>query len=124
MEELITHLVSPFLSQPEELSFNLVEGKGSILVELKLHEDDRASFTDDDRFAVQHVLSLGTGKKKPVVNVVDAFTIVEEEKEDSESSSSSSDEDSNEAAANDEATEAPQEPAANDEASAEEKSAE
>ena len=73
MEELITHLVSPFLSQPEELSFNLVEGKGSILVELKLHEDDRASFTDDDRFAVQHVLSLGTGKKKPVVNVVDAF---------------------------------------------------
>jgi len=88
MDELIKHLVSPFLSQPEEMSLNVVEGKGSILIELKLHEDDKSSFTDDDRFAVQHMLSLGTGRRKPLVDVVDSFTVVEE-KEESESSSDS-----------------------------------
>ena len=92
MDELVKHLVSPFLNQPEEMSLNVVEGKGSILIELMLHEDDKSSFTDDDRFAVQHMLSLGTGKKKPLVDVVDAFTVAEEEKEESESSSDSSEE--------------------------------
>ena len=95
MDELIKHLVSPFLNQPEEMSLNVVEGKGSILIEIKLHEDDKSSFTDDDRFAVQHMLSLGTGKRKPLVDVVDSFTVVEE-KEESESSSDSSEESKNE----------------------------
>ena len=85
------------------MSLNVVEGKGSILIELKLHEDDQSSFTDDDRFAVQHMLSLGTGRRKPLVDVVDSFTVVEAEKEESESSSESAEESKEEAKA--EATE-------------------
>jgi|GEM_PF-7056593 len=91
MDDIIKHLVTPFLNHPQDLSFNLVEGKGSILIELKLHEEDVSSFSDDNRFAVQHMISLGTGKKKPTISVVDEFT-VEEESSDSDSATSSSEE--------------------------------
>ena len=89
MDELITHLVSPFLSHPEDCTHNIIESKAAVLVELKLHEEDKESFTDENRFSVQHILSLSTGNKKPVLNVVDEFTEAEEESSDSESSSSS-----------------------------------
>ncbi len=98
MDELITHLVSPFLSHPDECEHNIIESKAAVLVELKLHEEDKESFSDDNRFSVQHILSLATGNKKPVLNVVDEFTeAAEEESSESESSSSSSEEDTAEA---------------------------
>ena len=93
MDELITHLVSPFLSHPDDCEHNIVESKAAVLVELKLHEEDKKSFTDENRFSVQHILSLSTGNKKPVLNVVDEFTEATEESSDSESSSSSSEDD-------------------------------
>ncbi|MAA79966.1 MAG: hypothetical protein CL916_11990 [Deltaproteobacteria bacterium] len=94
MDELITHLVSPFLSHPDQCEHNIIESKAAVLVEIKLHEEDKESFTDENKFSVQHILSLSTGNKKPVLNVVDEFTEAEEEEEssDSESSSSSSEE--------------------------------
>ena len=93
MDELIKHLVSPFLSHPEDCAHNIIESKASVLVELKLHEEDRTSFSDEQRFSVQHILSLSTGNKKPVLQVVEAFTeAVEEESSESESSSESSEE--------------------------------
>ena len=93
MDELITHLVSPFLSHPEDCEHNVIESKAAVLVELKLHEEDKQSFSDENRFSVQHILSLSTGNKKPVLNVVDNFTeAAEEESSESESSSSSSEE--------------------------------
>ena len=92
MDELITHLVSPFLSRPEDCEHNIIESKAAVLVELKLHEEDKASFSDENRFSVQHILSLSTGNKKPVLNVVDEFTEATEESSESESSSSSEEE--------------------------------
>ena len=93
MDELITHLVSPFLSHPEDCEHNIIESKAAVLVELKLHEEDKESFSDENRFSVQHILSLATGNKKPVLNVVDEFTeVAEDSSSDSDSSSSSSEE--------------------------------
>lgn len=92
MDELITHLVSPFLAYPEACEHNIIESNAAVLVELKLHEDDKQSFTDENRFSVQHILSLSTGNKKPVLNVVDKFTEAAEEFSDSHSSSSSEEE--------------------------------
>lgn len=93
MDELITHLVSPFLSNPEDCEHNIIESKAAVLVELKLHEEDKESFSDENRFSVQHILSLATGNKKPVLNVVDEFTeVAEDSSSDSDSSSSSSEE--------------------------------
>lgn len=93
MDELITHLVSPFLSHPEDCEHNIIESKAAVIVELKLNEEDKSSFTDENRFSVQHILSLSTGNKKPVLNVVDEFTEVpEDSSSDSESSSSSEEE--------------------------------
>ena len=96
MDELITHLVSPFLSQPHDCEINIIESKAAVLVELKLHEDDKTTFTDENRYSVQHILSLSTGNKKPVLNVVDDFTSVQEEESTSSESSSSSEEDTQE----------------------------
>ena len=95
MDELITHLVSPFLAHPDDCEHNIIESKAAVLVELKLNVEDKENLTDDNRFSVQHILSLATGNKQPVLNVVDAFTeAVEEESSESESSSSSSEEES------------------------------
>lgn len=91
MDELIKHLVSPFLSHPEDCEHNIIDSKASVLIELKLHGEDKESFTDEQRFSVQHILSLSTGNKKPLLQVVEDFTEAAEE-ESSESSSESSEE--------------------------------
>jgi hypothetical protein len=92
MDDLIKHLVNPFLSHPDECSHNIIEQNASVMVELIVHEEDKESFTDEARFSVQHILSLASGNKKPIVQIVDSFT--EEVEEESSDSSSDSSEDS------------------------------
>ena len=90
MDDLIKHLVSPFLTHPEECSHNIIEQNASVMVELMVHDEDKENFSDEARFSVQHILSLASGNKKPILQIVDAFTEEKEEEEESESSSSSS----------------------------------
>ena len=90
MDELLSHLVSPFLTHPDKCENNIIESKAAVLVELKLHDEDKESFTNEQKFSVQHILSLATGNKKPVLNVVDEFTVASEDSSESESSDSDS----------------------------------
>ena len=85
MEDLFTHIVHPFLEHPEELEFNIIEGKASVLIEVKLNPSDQESFDKDKTQSLLQVLSLASGNKKPSIEFVSSF----DEQEDSSSDSSS-----------------------------------
>ena len=60
MQELIEHLLHPILKHPDEMDLNIIEGKASVLVELKVHDDDAEELQRDDEQslnAVRHILS-------------------------------------------------------------------
>ena len=112
MDALITHLVSPFLKHPQDCAHQVISQKATLIVELLLHEEDKENFTDEQRFSVQHVLSLASGNKKPVIEIVNEFSdprtgeesegteITEESEESSESGKTSdSSEESSESSA-------------------------
>ena len=73
MEELISHLVHPFLTHPTELQLNIIEGKASLLIELQVHPEDRENLPKEKIFSIQHVVSLTSGSKKPMIEVVEQF---------------------------------------------------
>ena len=73
MEELISHLVHPFLTHPTALQLNIVEGEASLLIELQVHPEDRENLPKEKIFSIQHVVSLTSGNKKPMIEVVEQF---------------------------------------------------
>ena len=73
MEELIAHLVHPFLTHPTELQLNIIEGEASLLIELQVHPEDRENLPKEKIFSIQHVISLASGNKKPMLEVVEQF---------------------------------------------------
>ena len=85
MDELITHLVSAFVKHPQDIEVQVVSKKATLIVELKLHEEDKESFSDEQRFSVQHVLSLASGNKKPVVELVSELSNLSLPEESSDS---------------------------------------
>ena len=95
MEELISHLVHPFLNHPTELQLNIIEGKASLLIELQVHPEDRENLPKDKIFSIQHVVSLASGNKKPMLEVVEQF------QEDPYSAEEASDAETSESPAND-----------------------
>jgi hypothetical protein len=84
MDELITHLVSAFVKHPQDIEHQVISKKATLIVELKLHEEDKESFSDEQRFSVQHVLSLASGNKKPVVELVEELSDLSIQEESSD----------------------------------------
>jgi len=73
MQGLIEHLLHPLLQHPEEMKLNVIEGKASILVQLKVHDDDVDVVLGENEshiHAVRHILSIASGKRKPSLELV------------------------------------------------------
>ena len=76
-QALLEHVLLPILSQPESLEFNFIEGSAVVVIELTVHDDDVALFTDDDSSllnALQQILIVSGGKRKPsleLLNIAD-----------------------------------------------------
>ena len=102
MEDLFTHIVHPFLAHPDDLELNIIEGKASVLIEVKVNPADQESFDKDKTQSLLQVLSLASGNKKPSIEFVSSF----DEQEDSSSDSSSDSEEQEEAKETEEAEEA------------------
>ena len=73
MEELFTHIVHPFVNHPEDLELNLIEGRASVLIEVKLHPEDLEQMDKEKTQAVLQILSLASGNKKPSIEYVSSF---------------------------------------------------
>ena len=75
MDSLLRHLVTPIVAHPDDISIQAIEGDASILLELVVHEDDRARVKGEDGRtlrALRTVLSAAAGKRKATVDLVEA----------------------------------------------------
>lgn len=71
MEDLVRHLVTPLVANPDDVAVSTVDGDSVTIVELSVHADDRKIFEDDGNLrAVRNVLSAAAGSKKATVELV------------------------------------------------------
>lgn len=80
MVDLVKHLVTPLVSNPDDVSVQAVEGEALTVLELSVHDDDRSLFEDDSTMrAVRNVVSAAAGSRKATVELVgDAGASAEE----------------------------------------------
>ena len=72
-QTLLEHVLVPIVSQPESLEFNFIEGSAVVVIELTVHDDDVALFTDDESNllnALQQILIVAGGKRKPSLELM------------------------------------------------------
>ena len=71
MVDLVKHLVTPLVSNPDDVSVQAVEGEALTILELSVHDDDRSLFEDDSNMrAVRNVVSAAAGSRKATVELV------------------------------------------------------
>ena len=74
MKSLVEFLVKPFLTHPDELSIDVIEGEASTLLEVRVHESDyeRVRGAEGSNFqAIQQVVAASGGSVKPVVDLIE-----------------------------------------------------
>lgn len=72
MEALVRHLIEPLVAHPEAIEINDAGAEASIILELTVHDDDRALFEENDGRALRHVrtlLSAAAGRKKATIEL-------------------------------------------------------
>ncbi len=82
MQGLVDYMVRSVAKHPDAIQINAVEGDASLLLELDVHQDDRALLLEDDGdllAAMQQVLGAAGGKRKAVLELVGAESEAAEE---------------------------------------------
>jgi len=82
MEGLVDYMVRSVARYPDAIQINAVEGEASLLLELDVHDDDRACLLADDGdllAAMQQILGAAGGKRKAVLELVGAESEAAEE---------------------------------------------
>ena len=82
MDSLLKHLVSPIVSNPDDVSLQAIEGDASILLELKVSPDDHDRVRGDEGRtlrALRTVLSAAAGQRKATVDLVEEHRDLDEE---------------------------------------------
>ena len=73
MKELVEYMVRPLVDHPDDVQVSVLEGSASILLELRLHpEDERQVRGPQNQLlrAMQQVLAVAGGPRKPVLDLV------------------------------------------------------
>ena len=65
-QELLSHLLSPLLNHPEAMEVNIIEGSATVIVEMRVHEEDRSVLNEEDGVLrnVQHLLTIASSERK------------------------------------------------------------
>lgn len=66
-KELISHLLLPLFSHTEDVEVNVIEGSATVIIELKLHENDRELLMADEESVlrnVQQLLTVASNERK------------------------------------------------------------
>lgn len=74
MLELAQHLIAPIVSHPDDVSIQVVEGESVIVLEVIVHDEDRAVFEEDDRKtlrSIRNILSAAAGRRRATLEIVD-----------------------------------------------------
>ena len=73
MTELVSYVVGSLAEYPDAVDIKAVEGETSVIIELQVHDEDRARLMDNDGAllgAIQQVLAIAGGDRKPVLDLV------------------------------------------------------
>jgi len=82
METLIRHLVTPIVSHPDDISLNTVDGESVVMIELKVHADDKTTVEGErgrTLRSIRNILSAAAGSKKASLDLVDEHALGLEE---------------------------------------------
>ena len=82
METLIRHLVAPIVSHPDDISLNTVDGESVVMIELKVHADDKTTVEGErgrTLRSIRNILSAAAGSKKASLDLVDEHALGLEE---------------------------------------------
>ncbi|MEZ4321418.1 MAG: KH domain-containing protein [Myxococcota bacterium] len=74
MESLVRHLVTPIVDHPEDVSLNTIDGESVVLIELRVHADDRENVEGErgrTLRSIRNILSAAAGSKKASLDLVD-----------------------------------------------------
>lgn len=75
MLELAEHLIRPIVRHPEDVSIQVVDGESVVVLEVVVHDEDRAIFDDDGGRtlrSIRNILSAAAGRRKATLDLVDA----------------------------------------------------
>lgn len=82
MKELVEFMVRPIVDHPDDVQVNVMEGSASVLLELSVNESDaamlRSGGSDGLLAAMQKVIAVAGGARKPVLDLLDGATADEE----------------------------------------------
>ena len=102
MQELLEHLLLPFIENPDDMEMRIKEGDSSVFIEMKLHPDDEKLLLAEDSkklFSVRHILSIASGSRKPSLELVSEF--IEESTDDASSEETAINEDADDSSSED-----------------------
>lgn len=75
MQELVEYIVKPLVDHPDDVRVNVIEGKASVMLELRVNAADEAAVLGDDGIRlrdIQQVLAIAGGDRKPVLELIES----------------------------------------------------
>ena len=75
MQELVEYIVKPLVDHPDDVRVNVIEGKASVMLELRVNAADEAAVRGDDGIRlrdIQQVLAIAGGDRKPVLELIES----------------------------------------------------
>lgn len=75
MQELVEYIVKPLVDHPDDVRVTVIEGKASVMLELRVNAADEAAVRGDDGIRlrdIQQVLAIAGGDRKPVLELIDS----------------------------------------------------
>lgn len=74
METLVNHLVKPIVDHPDEVSIQTVDGESVVMMELRVHPDDKEAVEGErgrTLRSIRSILSAAAGSRKASLDLVD-----------------------------------------------------
>ena len=72
MQELLQHIISPFIASPDSVKVDIQELDASHIITLELSDEDAQALKANDDEAlrnIRHILSIASGSKKAILRL-------------------------------------------------------
>lgn len=80
MQELLQHIISPFIETPESVEIDIQEAPSSHIITIKVSDSDREKLEAEDGAPIQsirHIMSIASGAKKAILRIESASDATE-----------------------------------------------
>ena len=73
-QKLVSHLLGPLFSHAEDIEMNVIEGSATVIIELKVHEEDKQLLLKDEEDLlknVQQLLTVASDERKFSLDLIE-----------------------------------------------------